>query len=227
MRKKLSRLLTPALCLLLCAVILTGCGCKHEWKDATCTEPKLCALCGETEGEPMGHSWVEATCEAPKTCTACGLTEGEALGHSWTEATCENAKTCTVCGYAEQQAIDRMAKLMAYLEGDWYVSGAYYYGQYSDLSGKTEEEKEGLAYSLHVSSDGSIKFFDTDRSEISLFMDDPELEYGVEEEYEYYIFYMNTDDGGWMSSGLYVYTDGTIEFTWFWEDDVYLDFVQK
>lgn len=39
---------------------------SHEWKEATCAEPKTCAKCGETEGEALGHTWVEATCEEPK-----------------------------------------------------------------------------------------------------------------------------------------------------------------
>lgn len=34
---------------------LTGCGCKHQWQEATCTAPKTCSLCGETEGEVADH----------------------------------------------------------------------------------------------------------------------------------------------------------------------------
>jgi len=40
--------------------------CAHEtWQDATCTTPKTCADCGETEGEadPEAHSYVDGTCE--------------------------------------------------------------------------------------------------------------------------------------------------------------------
>ena len=40
--------------------------CTHEWTDATCTAPKTCALCGETEGEALGHSYETGT------CTVCG-----------------------------------------------------------------------------------------------------------------------------------------------------------
>jgi len=93
--------ITAFLPLLLCLCLLTGCGCKHEWKDATCETPKTCSLCEETDGEPLGHSWQEATCEAPKTCSGCGLTEGEALGHSWVDATCEVPKTCSNCSMTE------------------------------------------------------------------------------------------------------------------------------
>lgn len=29
---------------------------KHEFKEATCTEPKICIKCGEKEGNPLGHT---------------------------------------------------------------------------------------------------------------------------------------------------------------------------
>ena len=89
----------------------TGCGetegeaLGHTWKDATCTEPKTCVVCGATEGEALGHTWADATCTGPKTCTVCGATEGEALGHTWKDATCTEPKTCTVCGATEGEAL--------------------------------------------------------------------------------------------------------------------------
>ena len=87
------------------AFSLAGCGHKHEWKEATCTEPKTCATCGETEGEPLGHTWVEATCTEPKTCSVCGETEGEPLGHTWVDATETEPKTCSVCGLTEGEPL--------------------------------------------------------------------------------------------------------------------------
>ena len=65
--------------------------CEHQWKEATCTDPKVCELCGETIGEPLGHDWKDATCEAPKTCFVCGETEGEANpdAHSYKNGKCE------------------------------------------------------------------------------------------------------------------------------------------
>lgn len=83
---------------LLLMVLLTGCCISHDWQDATCTEPKTCAKCGETEGEALGHTWLEATCTAPKTCSVCGETEGEALEHIFAEANYQQPATCTVCG---------------------------------------------------------------------------------------------------------------------------------
>ncbi len=77
----------------------------HVWKDATCTEPKTCTVCGATEGEKLAHDWDEATCEKPRTCKRCGATEGKALGHDWEKATCTKPKTCKRCGKTEGEKL--------------------------------------------------------------------------------------------------------------------------
>lgn len=86
--------------------MLTGCGHEHTWMEATCTVPKTCSECGETEGEALGHTWVEATCAEPKTCSVCGETEGETLAHTWIDATCAEAKHCSVCGEIEGEPLE-------------------------------------------------------------------------------------------------------------------------
>lgn len=122
-------------------VLLTGCGCEHEWVEATCTEPKTCSLCGETEGEALGHSWEEATCTEPKTCSLCGETEGEALGHtpgSWKEekdyvhAAKYRTRQCTVCGSSVDHEYTKLDQL--------YHNGVF------DLSPEEFEERLGLEF---------------------------------------------------------------------------------
>ena len=93
------------LLLILMSLLLTGCGCKHEWQAANCETPKTCTLCQLTEGEALGHTWVDATCETAKTCSVCQKTEGEALGHKWEDATTEAPKTCSVCQKTEGEKI--------------------------------------------------------------------------------------------------------------------------
>lgn len=83
---------------ILCAMLLTGCQCEHEWTEANCTAARTCSKCDATEGNALGHTWAEASCAAPKTCTVCAATEGEALAHIWTDATYQTAAVCTVCG---------------------------------------------------------------------------------------------------------------------------------
>lgn len=63
------------ICILLAAVSLfslSACGHQHTWQEATCTTPKTCTECGETEGEPLGHSAAEATYWEPSVCSVCG-----------------------------------------------------------------------------------------------------------------------------------------------------------
>ena len=86
-------------------LLLTGCGCEHEWFVATCSAPKTCSLCGQTEGEALPHTWQDADCVTPKTCSVCKLTEGEALGHTWQDATCTEVKVCTVCQVTEGEPL--------------------------------------------------------------------------------------------------------------------------
>ena len=50
--------------------------CEHTWVDATCTAPKTCSICNETEGAPLGHTEVTVPGKAA-TCTETGLTDGK------------------------------------------------------------------------------------------------------------------------------------------------------
>lgn len=102
MKKRLSLIAL----VLVFALALTACGCKHEnVNEGNCVTDKTCADCGEVLSTAPGHNWQDATCEKPKTCSGCGLTEGEALGHSWLDATTEAPKTCENCGATEGERI--------------------------------------------------------------------------------------------------------------------------
>lgn len=90
--------ITTLIILLAVALTMTGCCLKHDWQEATCTAPKTCAKCGETDGEKSEHQWIPATCLAPQTCSVCGGTEGEALEHILTKANYQQAASCDVCG---------------------------------------------------------------------------------------------------------------------------------
>lgn len=109
-------------------VVLSSCGHTHTWVDATCTAPKTCSECGETEGDPLGHTWVDATCTEPKTCSVCGETEGDALGHNvetWETAkapTCsekgEKTGICLLCGTTVQEEIPTVE----HTPGEWVIT---------------------------------------------------------------------------------------------------------
>ena len=215
MKKTIILLLT----LVLCIAVLPGCGCEHQWLNATCTAPKTCELCQEIEGDPLGHTWVEATCDAPKTCSVCAATEGAALGHTWTDATCDAPKTCNVCSEVEgeplahtwgdwtdidleteqrscslceateEQSIDRKARLLPLLDGDWQTAGIfigdqyYTYDELKSLGMNTEE----AMLSLNFKNDGTgTMASSTDTVDIKL-SSDFDVTYEVED-ITYYSF---------------------------------------
>lgn len=88
----MNRKIIYVISLFLLVLFIVGCGHEHTWKEATCTEPKTCTECGETEGEALGHTWEEATCTEPRHCSICGETEGDALGHT------KEVGRCSTCG---------------------------------------------------------------------------------------------------------------------------------
>lgn len=100
MKNKILLSLSFLLCLL-----LTACGHKHTFSEATCTTPMTCSECGVTEGTELEHSWVDASCETAKTCSVCGTTEGNPLEHSWIDATTETPKTCELCGLTDGEPL--------------------------------------------------------------------------------------------------------------------------
>lgn len=96
----MKRLMICLCTMVLCCGVLNGCGCIHEWQDATCIKPQTCIKCGKSKGEALGHDWSEATCAAPKTCKRCKGTQasGPRPSHEWIPATCDAPKTCRNCG---------------------------------------------------------------------------------------------------------------------------------
>lgn len=77
---------------------LQSCTHEHDWIDATCTEPRTCSICKETEGEPLGHKWDDPTCLTPMKCSVCGITQGYRAEHTFVSATCTKPEHCSVCG---------------------------------------------------------------------------------------------------------------------------------
>ncbi len=53
--------------------LMTGCCMVHDWQEATCTAPRTCAKCGETEGEALGHvSSGVSNYQEEEVCEVCG-----------------------------------------------------------------------------------------------------------------------------------------------------------
>ena len=89
--------------------------CKHDWKEATCTEAAICKFCGVTGAAALGHDWKEATCTEAAVCKRCGIKGAAALGHDWTKATCKVKSTCKRCKITR-------GKLAAHTWSKWKVT---------------------------------------------------------------------------------------------------------
>ena len=81
MKQKISLIL---ILLIAFSVIISGCGCRHQWQEATCTEASVCTACQQVQGAALGHNkgeWEtgeEATILSSGTrvrkCTRCDMT---------------------------------------------------------------------------------------------------------------------------------------------------------
>ena len=115
----MSRKIAAVLCILALIFALSA-HADSSWKCEKCGRRvqeilgDVCPYCGARRHV---HTWREATCTEPKTCTVCGETEGEALGHQWDDgrviktATCqetgERFRTCRVCGFIADEKIPK------------------------------------------------------------------------------------------------------------------------
>ena len=113
----------------------------HNWIAATCTAPKTCATCAETEGETLPHSWNHSVVKEPTcteagiskmSCPDCGMVQSypvDSLGHSeevipGKTATCAEAgltegKRCTVCG--EMLEEQKEIAMLEHVAGEWEI----------------------------------------------------------------------------------------------------------
>lgn len=115
MKKRISLLLILAICF---SAVLSGCGCDHQWAEATCTTPKTCTLCEKTEGEALGHNKGEWETGVEATIFSAGT----------------RIRPCTNCGMA---LTTERYELVKYFEGDKFLfSPAEFTQKYQDFAGK-------------------------------------------------------------------------------------------
>ncbi len=109
--RKAGAVLLLATLLLVSTLLFSSCAnadgsCKHIFADADCMTPKICILCGVTEGEPAGHTGGKATCSSLAVCKKCGESYGEFTAHAPAEddGDCTTAIYCTVCNAVTTEA---------------------------------------------------------------------------------------------------------------------------
>ena len=161
---KFSKKHCAALLLLLCAaLLLTVCGknkddgfsiaelvCKHEWQEASCTQPETCVRCGKTEGDALGHDYEDTTCISQKPCTRCGTYDGMVLTHEWRE----DGKVCTLCGMDTRTPEEKFSEaLITGLSENFYIAADAWKG------GFLEEYEETIPYKEEQFLDPDLTFW--------------------------------------------------------------------
>ena len=137
----------------ICAFSFTACNdeCEHQWTGATCTAPKTCSICQETEGEANGHSyktdldknesqhWYE--------CSVCG-DKKDAAEHTFNvpAATEQTDKYCTVCNYIAEYQLGHVHTYDSVLSYD--EEGHYY----AATCGHTELKKDFAFHSFSTNT---------------------------------------------------------------------------
>ena len=144
---------------------------NHKWKDADCTNPKICQYCDKTEGEALGHDWTEGSCTEAKVCKKC-KEEGEApKGHVKGEWKIKDEPTllvegteevhCTVCSeLLDEREVDKktpeaVGDTFNFTDSEfveWFED--LYYPNVSIT--KYEDDKEARISTYRVNIDGDI-----------------------------------------------------------------------
>ena len=132
--------------------LLAGCDglfgnkpCEHTGGAATCTEPAVCDLCGESYGEALGHShattWTYDETKHWNEC-ACGDKANEA-DHNWIAGEITTQPTCTTVGqqnYACECGATKVEELPIQHEyaTEWTVGETTHWKE-CECGAKTEE----------------------------------------------------------------------------------------
>ena len=111
----------------------------HNWAEASCTEARMCSVCGEKENVALGHSFTDyisdgnATCTADGTktakCVRCDATDtqddpGSMLAHSYAQGICTGCGVQQPCGDNLTWTLDDEGTLTISGTGDMAV---FYY----------------------------------------------------------------------------------------------------
>ena len=81
----------------------------HNWRNATCTNPKTCTRCGATSGGVAAHSFSSArslnNVAHTRVCSSCNYVLAEVHTPNLNSPNCTTDKVCTGCGYVYLKSI--------------------------------------------------------------------------------------------------------------------------
>lgn len=112
---------------------------QHEWVEATCTEPRTCAECGETEGEPLGHT----------------PGEWESTNYDYVSATYLSVQRCTVCGETLDSSVESMASFIE--NGEFTFTPSQFRDRFNNEVGSISGFGSDV-YTVDTSTDGMLSY---------------------------------------------------------------------
>lgn len=129
-----------------CDAICNECGetrdaQAHQWRDATCINPKTCKVCGTTEGAALGHSPAQddGDCTTDVLCTVCGAVTTPArlehIAHA-DDSDCTTSVNCTECGWLMKPAQEHN------FNGDWKTDADGHWQMCQNIDCKVAGTKE-------------------------------------------------------------------------------------
>lgn len=188
----------------------------HEWTEATCSKPKTCERCGETEGAALGHSYSEFSVVKNPTCTEKGSKEA----------------VCSVCGYKITEDIPKMGHKL----GEWEISTTATFDAEGEKVQKctvcgevVNSEKYNIPdeerKSIYINQCKTYSYFD-----ISHYPENYDYKYAVftgkvieiKEDGESYVLRVNVtkDDDEWTDTVFVTYTPNDADGLRILEDDI-------
>lgn len=149
--------------------------CNHIWNDATCTEPKSCSLCNETNGVALGHTTSTGICsrcnenfsgwETGAYTDEFGLPTGDKYIGADCYGTFSNSATTNSNLYAFVQIDKENIGIMLWEYNRNLVKGTYDY-EYYDITILDENGTKHYFTGTIYKSSSRVYFKDSDRNSV-------------------------------------------------------------
>lgn len=149
--------------------------CDHKWNDATCTTPKTCAYCNETDGIALGHTTQSGLClRCGENFSTWEIGEyedefGQPIGKKYmlidSQGTFSNSATTNSDLYAALQIDKDNIGIMLWEYGRNLVKGTFDYEDY-DITILDEKGTKHYFTGTIYKSGNRIYFEDADRSKV-------------------------------------------------------------
>ena len=180
--------------------------CEHQWKNATCTEPKTCSKCGKTQGEANGHS----DTDDDNICNICFIAIG--CIHQWNTEYDSNShyQKCTLCSETKNSAVHTLVNNQCACGYVYIPSAGNTFVKVTIAPTDWSGEYLIVCEEKNVAFDGSLTTLDAVRNNISVTIEEDKITLDKDDSDS--IFVIASNGSGYSiksSSGYYVGITGS------------------